>query len=162
MHFIGDDVQAKVTLVIVGLLEAFRRHVVQAQQPAAGRLAVGDIEGVELVQALEVVLEQGIGAAAFGWRFGQRLGAAGTENQYHPVVHRHIAVEQTHQRGPEVGPVQVLDQPANGVVPGHVLQCQVHVATHSGVPHRCNYLPPGGAAYFAQPWRVQLAEAAPH
>ncbi|MNH70669.1 hypothetical protein D3C73_228020 [compost metagenome] len=57
LDFVGHDIQTKVSLVILGQLEMLRCHLGQAIQTGAGLLAAGDVEGIEQVQAAQIILE---------------------------------------------------------------------------------------------------------
>ena len=127
LDFIGHHVEAEVTLVVIGLLEAFRCHVGQTEQAAARVLAAGDVERVEQVEASQVVLEQRVRPAVGARAFGEHLWPALAEQQGHPAVERNVLFEQAYQANPEVRRIQRLDQLPDGAVPGDVLQGETHL-----------------------------------
>ncbi|MNN42818.1 hypothetical protein D3C81_1570260 [compost metagenome] len=110
-------------------------------------LAAGDIEGVQLVEAAQVILEQRVGPAVGARAFGEHLGPAVAEEQDDPAVEGHVLLQQAHQGEPESGAVELFDQPADGLVPGNVLQGQTHVSTPDGLPRLRNYPRPRRAPY---------------
>ncbi|MNF74977.1 hypothetical protein D3C84_570260 [compost metagenome] len=143
LDFIGHHIQTKVALVILGQLEVLRGHFRQAIQPGARLLATGDVEGVEQVQAAQVILEQLVRAAVFAGAFGEHLRALiGAEKQRHPAVEGHVLVQQAYKLGPEIGLVQGVDQLPHRAVPGDVVQRECHASTPIVLPRRRNS-PPG-------------------
>ncbi|MCY1447722.1 hypothetical protein D9M71_643530 [compost metagenome] len=118
--------------VVLRLLEAFRRHVGQAEKPGRRSFPIGDVEGVEQVQALDVVVEQRVRPVSLVRALGERVRAPVAEQQHRPGIDRHVFAYQAVQRPPEIRFVQMLDQLAGRAVPGHVLERWRHACTPWG------------------------------